>query len=115
MAKASVHTDVDLDALWQSFHDAVNMTSRELREWLQTQSATEDGESLPEHAGPDLGQAVVGVLSKRKTDLTDDDVEVMRQVVEEVTAARGDADGPEAGGDDWRRRLMNMGHDPLKP
>jgi hypothetical protein len=24
------------DRLWQEFHDAVNMTSRELQDWLQT-------------------------------------------------------------------------------
>lgn len=114
MAKASVHTDVDLDALWQDFHDAVNMTSRELRDWLQTQAADEGAESLPEHAGTELGQGVLAVLSKRRTDLTDDDVAVMQQVVERVTALRGEVEEPTPGNDRWRRRLMNVGHDPLK-
>ena len=115
MAKAGIHTNVDLDALWQDFHAAGNMTSRELQDWLLTQGAHEDGEALPDQAGSDLGKAVVRVLGKRRTDLTADDLVVMRRVVDKVAALRGEADGPEAGDDRWRRRLMNVGHDPLKP
>jgi hypothetical protein len=58
---------------------------------------------------------VLGILAKRRTDLTDDDIEVMRTVVAEVRAERGDALDPESGDDEWRRRLMSIGHDPLKP
>ncbi len=34
--------DVD-DALWQDFHTVVNMTSRELEDWLRVRSADEAG------------------------------------------------------------------------
>ncbi len=35
-------TDIaDRDTLWDEFHTVVNMTSSELRDWLQTQSAGE--------------------------------------------------------------------------
>jgi hypothetical protein len=103
------------DALWEGFHTAVNMTSRELREWLATDSAGEGTDALPEHVGTERSRAVVEVLGKRRTDLTPDDVEVMRSVVEEVQAARGDDREPEAGDAQWRHRLMSIGHDPLKP
>ena len=103
------------DALWEGFHNAVNMTSRELREWLATDAAGEGTDALPEHVGSERARAVVEVLGKRRTDLTPDDVALMRSVVEEVQAARGDDREPEAGDARWRHRLMSIGHDPLKP
>jgi len=39
------------DELWQEFHTVVNMTSRELEDWLRTRSADEDDEALPDQAG----------------------------------------------------------------
>ena len=54
------------------------------------------------------------ILGKRRADLTRDDVEVMRRVVEEVTTLRGEEPEPDAGDADWRHGLMNVGHDPLK-
>lgn len=108
------HSEID-DALWDDFHAVVNMTSRELRDWLETDAAGTETETLPDQAGDERSQSVLGILAKRRTDLTDDDIEVMRTVVAEVRAERGDALDPEAGDDEWRRRLMSIGHDPLKP
>jgi hypothetical protein len=45
-------------------------------------------------------------------------VVVMERVVDKVSDLRGPDSGvwePTAGEDRWRRRLMNVGHDPLKP
>ncbi len=103
------------DSLWEEFHRAVNMTSRELREWLATASAGEGSDTLPEHAGDDRSRAVLELLSKRRTDLDDDDVALMRSVVDEVQRERGSDRDPEAGDTAWRHRLMSIGHDPLKP
>jgi hypothetical protein len=103
------------DTLWENFHRVVNMTSRELREWLATQAAGEVGEGLPDQAGSDRSRAVLDVLSKRRTDLSEDDVRVMESVVEELTAERGPDFEPTAGDADWRHHLMSIGHDPLKP
>ena len=103
------------DELWEDFHRVVNMTSRELRDWLAVQGAGEETEVPPDQAGPELGQRVLAVLGKRRSDLTPDDVEVMDRVVELVVAERGPDPEPTAGEDAWRRSLMNIGHDPLKP
>jgi len=105
------------DRLWENFHRAVNMTSRELREWLSVQGAGEETETEPDHAGSELGHRVADILGKRRADLTSDDVDVMRRVVDKVADLRGTDDvwEPTAGDDRWRRRLMNVGHDPLKP
>ena len=105
----------DLDDLWQAFHDAVNMTSRELEEWLRTESATADAEVVPEQAGRGLGQHVVQLLGKRRVDVTADDERVMRQVVDAVRERLGGASEPAAGDAAWRHGLMSLGHDPLKP
>ncbi|HLI39659.1 MAG TPA: DUF2267 domain-containing protein [Streptosporangiaceae bacterium] len=64
---------------------------------------------------PELGRRIVRLLGKRKVDLTSEDVEVMQRVVDFV--AEQEANRPPAGAGDerWRRSLMTVGHDPLKP
>ncbi|MFF3228090.1 DUF3140 domain-containing protein [Nocardia suismassiliense] len=108
---AETHVD---DDLWDEFHRVVNMSSRELRDWLRTASAGPDAEALPDHSGPRLGQRVLAILGKRRTDLVAEDAEAMRRVVREVTDARRADLEPVAGQAHWRHRLMSLGHDPLK-
>jgi hypothetical protein len=103
------------DELWDDFHRVVNMTSRELRDWLMVEGASEETEELPEHAGPPLGHRVLDILGKRRADVTRDDVRVMEKVVDRVTSQRRDDLEPTAGQAAWRHKLMNVGHDPLKP
>lgn len=103
------------DQLWEDFHRVVNMTSRELQQWLMVQGADEDSESLPDQAGSHLGHRVLQILGKRRADVTPDDVAVMEQVVDRVTSQRREDLEPTAGDTAWRHRLMNVGHDPLKP
>ncbi|MEU6370597.1 DUF3140 domain-containing protein [Streptomyces sp. NPDC046931] len=109
---------LEMDALWDEFHRVVNMTSQELAAWLRVLDAGEDTEPLPEHAGPPTGRHVLAILQKRRTDLTDDDIQVMHEVVDTVTAQQDLYDEPEperAEDEDRRHRLMTIGHDPLKP
>jgi len=103
------------DELWQDFHRVVNMTSRELRDWLATQGAHEATEELPDQAGSPLGHRVLAILGKRRADVTREDVRVMEKVVRRITDQRGVDLEPTAGQDSWRRKLMDIGHDPLKP
>lgn len=109
---AATHVPEDL---WADFHTVVNMNSRELEEWLRTRDAGEAAEPLPDQAGPHTGREVLGVLGKRRTDLNDEDVRVMRKVVDTVRERRGASMDPKAGDTAWRHRLMDVGHDPLKP
>jgi hypothetical protein len=106
----------DAELLWDEFHRVVNMTSDELRAWLLTAASGE--EALPDQPGlgvPEFGLRVVELLRKRKTDLTDDDTETMRQVTGFVEDRTGQRPPDGAAGDRWRRALMTVGHDPLKP
>ena len=63
------------DDLWQEFHAVVNMTSRELSDWLRTEAADEGTE--PDAALPELelGEQVLAILGKRRTDVTPDDAD----------------------------------------
>lgn len=103
------------DELWAEFHRVVNMTSRELEDWLRTRDAGPETEPLPDEAGPPTGHQVLGVLRKRRSDVDARDADVMRKVVDRVHAQRRDDLEPTAGESHWRRRLMSIGHDPLKP
>ncbi|MCE0766205.1 DUF3140 domain-containing protein [Pseudonocardia kujensis] len=103
------------DSLWNEFHRVVNMTSRELEDWLRTDSADVDAEVEPDHAGTPTGREVLAVLRKRREDLTAADAECMQRVVDRVLSQRRDDLEPTAGQAAWRRKLMRLGHDPLKP
>ncbi|AFM19839.1 Protein of unknown function (DUF3140) [Mycolicibacterium chubuense NBB4] len=107
------HVEVD-EQLWEEFHRVVNMTSRELADWLRVRSADEESEEFPDHAGTETGRHVLAILGKRKVDLTDDDERVMRNVVARIHSERRADLEPTAGQDHWRHRLMTLGHDPLK-
>ena len=101
--------------LWDEFHRVVNMTSRELADWLMTSAASESGVQPPDGGDPSKGEQVLRILGKRRGDLTDDDQQVMRTVVNRIHALRRDDLEPTAGDEAWRHRLMSLGHDPLKP
>lgn len=105
---------LETEALWNEFHEVVNMTSQELSSWLRVSQAGEHTEPLPDQAGAPIGRHVLGILQKRRMDLTNDDIRVMRKVVDLVERAE-DESTSEQDIIRHRDRLMNLGHDPLKP
>jgi hypothetical protein len=111
MADAVLHEG----ELWHEFHRVVNMSARELADWLHTHSASPDPQSFPHPGRQPTGQQVLAILSKRRTDITSDDLQVMREVIRRVNAVRRCDRGAVADRFDWRDRLMSLGHDPLKP
>ena len=105
---------VDVEVAWDSFHQVINMTSEELRAWLL--SGAPDNAALPGETDlglPDLGRQVVELLRKRKVELTQRDANVMEQVVDFVLTQ--EAEGPDESDEEWRRSLMTVGHDPMRP
>ena len=103
------------DELWEEFHRVVNMTSRELADWLMVAVADEAAERFLDEDGHDTGKKVLNILGKRRTDLTGDDAATMERVVRRVHGERRDDLEPTAGQGPWRHKLMTLGHDPLKP
>ena len=106
-----------LDDIWDDWQAAVNMTPKELEEWLATDDSKSVGDTGGdgESTGHASGRRIVEILRTKKADLTDDDVAHMHKVVGYVHrhAAQG---GPEHDKEHskWRYSLMNWGNDPLK-
>ncbi|UNO43201.1 DUF3140 domain-containing protein [Streptomyces sp. MST-110588] len=107
-------TEPESDALWDTFHRVVNMTSPELATWLRTSAAEENSEEVPDLAGPPVGRHVLAILQKRRTDLTDEDITCMREVIDEVNERLSTAPSDAAQRPEWRHALMSLGHDPLR-
>ncbi|AAZ54929.1 DUF3140 domain-containing protein [Thermobifida fusca] len=102
-----------LDRLWTRFHELVNMNGNELRSWLLTEASNPEGfTSHPSLNIDEEGRKIIHVLTKRRTDLTDEDVDTMQTVVDEVSLL---LQNPRPDDDEWRHALMTLGHDPLKP
>jgi len=106
----------DRETSVKEFRDAVNMTHKELADWLQTSESKDAGQRNRggESTGHESGRMIVDILDKKKADYTDDDIDQMRRVtgyVHRHLAQRPDGDVTETR---WRHSLMNWGHDPLK-
>src|SRR3712207_7931024 len=106
----------DRQQIIDEFGENVNMSLRELEEWLQTDESKSVGQSDGggESKGHESGRRIVEILEKDDKDIGQDDVDHMRRVVSYVN--RHQAQEPEEDVEDsrWRYSLMNWGHDPLK-
>jgi Protein of unknown function (DUF3140) len=114
MASARTPATADADTV-RAFKRAVNMTPRQLGDWLETEDSravgfkgAEGGESV----GHRSGRRIVRLLAKARNELTAGDIAHMRKVVGYVKrhlAQRPEGDVTET---PWRYSLMNWGHDP---
>ena len=70
----------------QEFDEAVNMSRKELEEWLETDESKEVGQrdGRGESKGHESGRKIVEILGKDYSDYTDDDIDHMRRVVSYV-------------------------------
>ncbi len=100
----------------EEFREAVNMSAKELEDWLQTDESKGVGQKDGggESKGHESGRKIVEILQKEEDDITEDDVDHMRRVVSYVH--RHQAQKPQGDVEDssWRYSLLNWGHDPLK-
>ena len=63
------------------FDDVVNMTPKELENWLKTDESKEVGWGEGESVGHESGRRIIAIKHKKKDDLQDADYEHMRTVV----------------------------------
>jgi hypothetical protein len=100
----------------QEFDEAVNMTRKELEEWLQTDESKSVGQSDggSESKGHKSGRKIVEILKKNKSDYSSDDIDHMRRVVSYVHRHQSQKPEGDVKDSNWRRSLLNWGHDPLK-
>ena len=98
----------------EEFEDAVNMTPKELEEWLQTDESRSVGQGNGESKGHESGRRIVEIKNKKKSDYTDDDLKHMRRVVSYVHRHQSQKPSGDVKYSNWRYSLLNWGHDPLK-
>ncbi len=98
------------------FEGSVNMTRRELEDWLQMDESQGVGQSDGggESKGHESGRKIVEILEKNKSDYTDDDVDHMQRVVSYVHRHQAQKPSGDVEDSTWRYSLLNWGHEPLK-
>ena len=100
--------------VFEEFDGAVNMTRKELEEWLETDESRSVGQGSGESKGHESGRRIVEILGKNKSDYTDQDIDHMRRVVGYVHRHQAQKPKGEVKDSNWRYSLLNWGHDPLK-
>jgi hypothetical protein len=100
------------------FAELVNMTPKELEDFLGTDESKAVGQKDPgggESTGHASGRRIVEIKRKKQADVTEDDEAHMAKVVGYVKRhlAQGGPDD-DVEHSKWRYSLMNWGHDPLK-
>jgi hypothetical protein len=109
---------VDDKAAREAFRALVNMSGKELLEWLATKESRKVGWKGPdgkarESVGHASGRRIVEILRKSEIELTADDLAHMRKVVGFIR--RHSVQHPDnIYTSRWRYSLMNWGHDPTK-
>ena len=100
----------------EEFDEAVNMTPKEIEEWLQTEESKSVGQSYGggESKGHESGRRSGEIKRKKKSDYTDDDPEHMKRVNAYVKSPLGQGPKKDIENSKWRYSLMNWGHDPLR-
>ncbi len=72
--------DDDRQQTVDEFKGSVNMTRKDLEDWLQTNESKSVGQGEGESKGHRSGRRIVDLLEKNKSDYTDDDIEHMKKV-----------------------------------
>ncbi len=108
-------SDKSNEQIQAEFDYAVNMSPKELEDWLETDESQSVGQDEGgESTGHKSGRRIVEILRKSKGELTDADLEHMNKVqgyVARHVKQRPDGDVKDTR---WRYSLMNWGHDPMK-
>ena len=116
MAASGTLSDEDKQHVAE-FHEAVNMTAKQLADWLQTEQSQAVGQKTSDTAestGHESGRNIVQLLHKSRDQYTPDDIHEMRRVVSYVHRHMAQKPEGDISETRWRYSLMNWGHDPLK-
>ena len=100
----------------KNFAEVVNMSPKELQEWLSTEESRTVGDTGGdgESTGHYSGRRIVEIKRKTVDELTDDDHDWMNKVAGYCHRHLAQRPSGEIEDTRWRYSLMNWGHDPLK-
>lgn len=109
------HVDPEVAAVWEDFHALVNQSSPELRDWLlNTPDGVDTYAPEPDIDVHALGLRVLQVLDKRRSDLTQSDVDLMQEVTDLIRSRLANPPDDDVNNEPWRDTLMTLGHDPTR-
>ncbi|MFM7427871.1 MAG: DUF3140 domain-containing protein [Elainella sp.] len=109
------HTDTENAKTLREFREAVNMSAKELENWLETADSQAVGykaEGQSESTGHESGRLIVKLL--QQDDYSEADYDQMRRVVSYVHRHLAQKPANDIEHSRWRYSLKNWGHDPLK-
>ena len=100
----------------KEFKEAVNMTAKEIEDWLKTDESKSVGQKDEDGniKGRESGKHIVKILNKSKSDYTEADFERVKKVVSYVHRHLAQKPSSDIEDSNWRYSLMNWGHDPCK-
>src|ERR671916_629319 len=101
----------DRQRIIEEFEEAVNMSPKELEEWLQTDESKSVGQSDGggESKGHHSGRRIVEIRRKNSSDYTDADIAHMKKVNGYVKRHLGQGPKTDPEDSNWRYSLMNWG------
>jgi len=111
------HTKEDNKSTLKDFRDAVNMSPKDLENWLKTEESKSVGQKDhegDESTGHESGRYIVQLLRKSEDDFSEDDYNQMRRVVSYVHRHLAQRPSSDIEDSRWRYSLKNWGHEPLK-
>ena len=105
----------DAKSVIDEFHQAVNMTPKELESWLDTEDSKAVGQKDrdDESIGHKSGKHIIQLFQK-KDDYTEDDLSHMKKVISYVHRHMAQKPSGDVEHTRWRYSLKNWGHEPLK-
>jgi hypothetical protein len=108
--------DKDRKLIVQDFHEAVNMSMRQLESWLETDDSQKVGQKdgNKESIGHKSGKYIVDLLRKNQSSYSDDDIAHMQKVISYVRRHSAQRPSGDIKSTHWRFSLMNWGHNPSK-
>ena len=96
----------DREQVIDEFYDSVNMTRKELEEWLRTDASKSVGQAEGESKGHESGRRIVKLLEKNKSYLTHDVVDYMKRVNGYVKRHLGQGPKSDVENSKWRYPFM---------
>jgi hypothetical protein len=108
--------DKDKEPILKDFKQVVNMSQKQLENWLSTEDSQKVGQKngANESIGHKSGKQIIELLQKQSSDYNDDDIAHMRKVSSYVRRHSAQRPSGDIENTHWRFSLMNWGHDPMK-
>ncbi|WP_416676381.1 DUF3140 domain-containing protein [Egbenema bharatensis] len=100
-----------------NFEAAVNMTAKEIEDWLKTEESQSVGQKESEEdesKGHQSGRKIVKILRKSESEYTEADLSHMKKVISYIHRHSAQKPSGSIVETPWRYSLMNWGHDPTK-